>query len=63
MLSISKTSKHKYLAKIIAIIILIHKENKLYMQISNYLKLVKYTVIFIIHHYNRQPKYILQPTK
>lgn len=63
MPSISKTSRCKYLVKILAIIISIYKESKLHMQIGNHLKLAKSTVISIIYRYNKQPKHPLQPIK
>lgn len=63
MFSTSKTSKREYLAKTLAIIISIYKKNKLYMQIGNYLKLIKLTIIFIIYYYNKQLEYLFQLTK
>lgn len=63
MSSIFKTSKREYLPETLAIIISIYKKNKLYMQIGNYLKLVKSTIIFIIYCYNKQLEYLFQLTK
>lgn len=53
MFFIPKTSRHKYLAEILAIIISMHQVGKLHIQIDDYLKLAKSIVTFIIHCYNR----------
>lgn len=63
MLFIPKTSRREHLAKILAIIISMYKEDKLHMKIIDHLKFVKSTIISIIYYHNRQSKNSLQPTK
>lgn len=52
MFSNPKSLKYKYLVQIIAIIILMYKKNKWYMQIDNYLKVAKSIVISNINCHN-----------
>lgn len=53
MFFIPKTLRYEHLAEILAIIISIHEENKLYMQIGDYLKLAKSIIISIIYYHNK----------
>lgn len=53
MFSIFKILKYKYLIETLAIIILMHKKIKLYIQIGNYWKFAKFNEIFIIHYHNK----------
>lgn len=60
MSSILKTSKREHLRKTLVIIILMHEEGELHVQIGDHLKLAKSIVISIIYCYNRQPKHPFQ---
>lgn len=50
---IYKTLRYKYLLKILIVIILMYKQDKLYLKIYNYFKLAKSIIIFIIYSYDR----------
>lgn len=51
------------MGKTLAIIISMYKESKLYMQMSDHLKLAKSIMTSIIYYHNKQPEHLLQLTK
>ena len=53
MFSIPETLKHEHSAEIPSIIISMHTVSKLHTEISDHLKLAKYTWTFIIHYHAR----------
>lgn len=63
MLYISITSKHKYSAETVAIIIFLHDKSKLLTQISKQLNLLRSIIATIIYSRNRQPDQLLRLSK